>query len=236
MQWRTDFANEYGLSPAQIEACARLLEELESRSDRGLTAVTGRKNLLNVHFRDSLALLAFRELDDIEKIIDIGSGAGFPGLPLAIARPQQHFTLLEANARKSEFIRQTISLLDLDNAVVINCRAEDLARTPERESYGLALARAVGPLAVVLEYCLPLVQVGGHALLQRGDRENGDSTRAGTVAHLLGGELVRVEPVQPFPEAKNLHVWVFGKPEASPSLFPRRAGIPGKRPLSADGK
>lgn len=176
-------------------------------------------------------LLDFPEMIASNGVLDIGSGAGFPGLPLAIARPRKEFSLLEANRRKCEFIRQMVSRLALGNVNVINARAEDLARTEARESFDLALARAVASMPAVLEYSLPLVAVGGSAVLQRGRREEGDASLAASVAGSLGGQLDRIEPVRPYIEAENLNVWIFKKTDATPVKYPRRAGIPGKRPL-----
>lgn len=231
MSWRTEFSHSYRLSGQQIAALAGLLEELSRRADRGLTAVTDRNRMIDVHFRDSLVLLDFPEMASSENVIDIGSGAGFPGLPLAIARPQKRFLLLESNRKKCVFIGQMLAELEIGNVEVINSRAEDLARTDARESFDLALARAVSSLPAVLEYSLPLVAVGGHAILQRGRRNANDAEISRDVAAQLGGGLDHIEPVQPYHGVRNLHVWVFSKHHPTDSRFPRRPGIPGKRPL-----
>lgn len=232
MTWKKKIAGDYSLSTSQISKFHTLLEYLAGISDRNLTAVTGEENIVNFHFRDSLGLLAFNEFVDAEIIVDVGSGAGFPGLPLAIARPDKSFTLMEARSRKCDFIDDAVRLLELNNVRSLQSRAEDAARAECRDTFDLAVARAVGSLPVVLEYVLPLLKSGGSALLQRGIREDGDESSAAALAPLLGGRLERIEPSYPYPGSKNLHVWVFSKVMATPERFPRRSGIAKKRPLS----
>ena len=175
---------------------------------------------MNVHFRDSLSLLSFDQLQTADSVVDIGSGAGFPGLPLAIACPDKSFSLLEANGKKCEFLAATIKALCLTNVEIAPLRAEDAGRSTMRDHFDLALARAVGPLAVVLEYTLPLLTVGGTALLQRGAREAGDKQVSREIALMLGSELVSVSPVKPYPGSRNLHVWRFLKTLPTPERFP----------------
>jgi len=232
MTWEEEIAAEYSLSASQISKLHALLEYLAGISDRNLTSVTGEANIVNFHFRDSLALLAFNEFAEADRIVDVGSGAGFPGLPLAIACPEKSFTLLEARSRKCGFIDDAVDLLELHNVRSLQSRAEEAAGGVYRDYFDLAVARAVGSLPVVLEYVLPLLKTGGSALLQRGNREDGDESSAATVARLLGGRLEKIEPSYPYPGSKNLHVWVFSKTMATPKRFPRRSGIAKKRPLS----
>lgn len=233
MDWREQLSGRYGLSEGQIASLARLLELLMEQTDRNLTAVTGAESIIRVHFLDSLWLLGLPEMPRSGDIVDIGSGAGFPGLPLAIARPALNFSLIEANGRKSAFIARAIKDLALKNAAVLPRRAEEVAASRLRESFDLGLARAVGSLPEVLEYALPLLKVGGHALLQRGAREKRDLEPASKAATLLGGELGRIADATPYPEAKNLHVWVFNKIAATPVKYPRRPGMARKRPLGS---
>lgn len=233
MTWQRDLKSAYGLDDRQIQAFERLLDILVASADRNLTAVTGRKRIVDVHFRDSLCLLAFEELGTAADICDIGSGAGFPGIPLAIALPGKKFTLIESNGKKCAFLDSTASRLVLKNASVLHARAEEAARTSLRDSFDLALARAVGPLPVVIEYALPLLRPGGKALLQRGARETGDENLADSVAHRLRGSLDSISAVEPYPGSKNLNVWIFSKTGPTPGRFPRRPGMARKRPLKA---
>lgn len=231
MSWQNDLAHAYKLTPRQVTALESLVHHLELHADRGLTAVTERDNIIDIHLRDSLSLLALPETGPVMSVIDVGSGGGFPGLPLAIARPSVSFSLLESNSRKCIFIESCIDLLGLRNARVINSRAETAGHAETRESFDLALARALGPLPVVLELALPLVRPGGFLLMQRGGRRSGDEAVALEVAPMLGGSLRRVVPVKPYPQARRLHVWVFEKQNTTPDCYPRRPGIPRKRPL-----
>lgn len=231
MNWQEQLSSQHGLSRRQVSLLEKLIWLLQSRSDRGLTAVTGTDNIVNVHFRDSLGLLHIPEVCNSRAAIDIGSGAGFPGLPLALARPDMQVTLLESSRKKCDFLAEAVALLGLKNVSIICSRSETAGRSRWRDSFDLALARALGPLPVAIEYSLPLVKNGGHAVLQRGARQAGDETAAAAAASQVGGALDRVEPVTPYPGAKNLHVWVFKKTAATPEKFPRRPGLAKKRPL-----
>lgn len=231
MSWQRDLGSRCGLEESQVSAFERLLEMLISKRDSGLTAVKGPAGIIKVHFLDSLSLTTLPELSGARTAADIGSGAGFPGLPLAIARPELQVSLVEANKKKSAFIADAIQKLGLDNANVLHARAEEVGRSKLRESFDVAFARAVGSLPEVLEYSLPLLKQGGHALLQRGAREAGDERLAGSAARELGGRLVRVDLSVPYPSAKNLHIWVFEKTSPTPENYPRRPGLAKKRPL-----
>lgn len=223
---------DFGLSESQAAALARLVELLTGAAARSVTRISEPEQIIDLHIRDSLSLLALPELQRASQVIDIGSGAGVPGLPLAIALPSAAFSLLEANGRKCDFIRGAVASLGLANVTVVCARAEDAGRSELREVFDTALARAVGPLEVVLEYALPFLRHGGNALLQRGQRRPGDEVQAAAIAAMLGGRLERIKAVQPYPEAKNLHIWVFHKIAATPERYPRRPGMPKKRPLA----
>lgn len=231
MSWQEKICSDFGISSARVALLEKLLELLTGISDRNLTAVITADLIVDVHFRDSLSLLSFDELQTADSVVDIGSGAGFPGLPLAIACPDKSFSLLEANGRKCEFLAAAIKALCLTKVEIAAVRAEDAGRSAMRDHFDLALARAVGPLSVVLEYTFPLLKVGGTALLQRGAREEGDKQVSREIAVILGGELISVSPVKPYPGSRNLHVWRFLKTLPTPERFPRRPGMAKKRPL-----
>lgn len=230
--WQLDFQNQFGLQPSQIKALERYLKMLVSTRGRGLTAVTEPVAIVDVHFRDSLSLLEIPETASATRAVDIGSGAGLPGLPLAIARPQLQILMLESVRRKYEFIRHAIDSIGLKNASAMNLRAEEAGQTDLRQSFDLAFARAVGSLPEVLEYSLPLLKTGGFALLQRGAYTRNDVERASKAAEFLGGTLSRIGAVKPYPAARNLSVWIFHKHATTPRQYPRRPGVPRKRPLS----
>ena len=232
MTWQTGLEADFHLDGSQIASFEKLLHLLAKQSDRNLTAVTEPENIVAIHFRDSLGLIDFPETKSAKLAVDIGSGAGFPGLPLAIAIPSLTVTMIEARRRKCEFIEKAIATLELANASALALRAEDAGRSEMRATFDIAFARAVGSIAEVLEYCFPLLKTGGSALLQRGDRSPGDEEQAGKVAELLGGTLDRIESAKPYSNAKNLHIWVFSKTVITPDRYPRRPGVARKRPLN----
>jgi 16S rRNA (guanine527-N7)-methyltransferase len=231
MTWKDDLIRDFGLSPEQVGRLVILLDHVSGESDRNLTAVTGSANIVDFHFRDSLSILDPLLAQRASRIVDIGSGAGFPGLPLAVALPLAHFTLIDSRRGKSSFISDMARLLELENVTVLCQRAEEAGHSPLRESFDTALARALGSLPVSLELTLPFVRRGGSVLLQRGRRVDGDLNLARSVSAKLGGELSDINHVTPFPSARNLHLWTFLKVSETPAMFPRRTGVPEKRPL-----
>jgi 16S rRNA (guanine527-N7)-methyltransferase len=214
---------------------ARLLAENERA---GLTSSgTTREAIYRRHFAESLALLealdARGELPKEARVIDIGSGGGLPGIPFAIARPDLRVTLLEATAKKAAFLRDITGELRLENASVVEARAEDAGREPaHREAYDVAVARAVAPLRVLLELAIPFVRVGGLLAAPKGSAAPRELSEAGAALRELGSEVV---------EAWRLEVLGAGGPPPTLILvrknaptaerYPRRAGIPKKRPL-----
>jgi 16S rRNA (guanine527-N7)-methyltransferase len=166
------------------------------------------------------------------RMIDVGAGAGFPGIPLKLICPATRLTLLEATGKKVTFLGHVVERLGLRRVTTIKARAEELAHDPaHREQYDLALARAVAELPVVVEYTLPFCKLGGWMVAQKGEAGAAEAWRAETAITLLGGELRRVVPVElpGLPEDRSLVL--VEKVGPTPSTYPRRPGIPGKRPL-----
>ncbi|HEY8293452.1 MAG TPA: 16S rRNA (guanine(527)-N(7))-methyltransferase RsmG [Thermomicrobiales bacterium] len=207
-----------------------------------LTAITDPADVQTRHFADSLTVVpavdAYVRLigGDVAmlstvRVLDVGSGAGFPGLPLAIMRPRVAVTLLEATGKKVAFIRRVTDDLGLDNATALNLRAEEAAHHPTlRGQMDIVLARAVARLPILLEYCLPFVRLNGFVLaLKAGDLA--DELREGARAAVeLGGTIGPITPV-PVPGLEN-HVLIrIDKTGETPAKYPRRPGIPTKRPL-----
>lgn len=181
-------------------------------------------------FLDSLLAVKTGLFHSGMKVIDIGSGAGFPALPLKIYYPEVKFWLVEARAKKVEFLRQVVALLGLKGVTVINERAENLAHQPDyREKFDLATARAVAPLPVLLEYCLPFVRLNGFLLAYKGPKVEEELKLAGKALNILGGVVVARE--QALIEGKERFLVVINKVKQTPREFPRKAGIPKKRPL-----
>lgn len=163
--------------------------------------------------------------------IDVGSGAGFPGVPLAILRPDIRFTLLDSLGKRVDFLRGVIDALGL-NAEAVHLRAEDAARRPElRERFDLAVARAVAPMNVLCEYLMPFTRVGGRMLALKGPTLDAELDAARGAIALLGGEIERVQPLAvPGRDWDHRAAWVR-KVTPTPDRFPRRAGVPAKKPL-----
>lgn len=168
---------------------------------------------------------------DAATAVDVGSGAGFPGIPLAIMLPDTCFTLIDALGKRVDFLREVIDRLGL-NAVALHLRAEDAARREDlREGFDLAVARAVAPMNVLCEYLLPLVKVGGHMLALKGPGLDDELTQAGNALSLLGGAIERTQPLAiPGRDWNHQAAWIK-KAAHTPEKYPRRAGAAEKRPL-----
>jgi len=222
------------LDQAQLAAFARYRELLLDWNTRvNLTAITAPQEILTRHFLDSLTcLLAVPEVQwgAPARLIDIGSGAGFPGLPLAMVCPNWHVTLLEATGKKVRFLEAVISELGLENVVTRHGRAEEMARDLSwRGSYDLATARAVASLPTLLEFCSPFLSPGGLMLLpKKGDLAE-EMTAGRSAAPHLGVRLL--DPI-PLPFGNDGRVIIPARQERPcPLLYPRAAGAPVKHPL-----
>jgi 16S rRNA (guanine527-N7)-methyltransferase len=177
---------------------------------------------------DALPLLPY--LPPGGSIVDLGSGAGTPAIALAVARPESRFLLVEASRKKAGFLEVVCRELGLANVDVLHARAEDLGRMPvHRERYDAVTARAVADLAVLAEYAIPLLKVGGVALFPKGSRARLEAARAGPALALLGGAADVYEPARP----PGPQIVVLRKMSPTPAVYPRRPGVPARRPLSA---
>lgn len=184
------------------------------------------------HLADSLSGLELPVVREASRAVDIGSGGGFPGIPLAKALPQVRFTLIDSVGRKTEFLERAVDLLGLESVEVLTTRSEDLAAGEGREAFDLALARAVGPLSVLAELASPLLSEGGSLVAWKGSREEAEEERVGRLTDRLAMEVDQVLPIRPFPGSRTRHLYVLRKSGPTPSGLPRRAGMARKRPLS----
>jgi 16S rRNA (guanine527-N7)-methyltransferase len=230
-----ELVRRHDLAPRQ-HACLRALLSALGGNPHAPTAVRDPATAVDVHLADSLAGLGplDRFLADRApvRVADIGSGAGLPGIPLAIARPSIEFDLVEATGRKCAFLEDLTAHLDLRNARVRRARAEELPAQAGRESYGAILARAVAPLATLVEYAGPLLEQGGGLIAWKG-RPDSREERAGQVAAAeVGLELVAVEPVTPYEQSRNRHLYLYRKVRPCPARFPRRPGLARRKPLA----
>jgi 16S rRNA (guanine527-N7)-methyltransferase len=203
---------------------------LEQESDPP-TTVRDRQAALGLHLADSLTGLEAPELAGAHRIADIGSGAGFPGLPLAIALPTSQIDLIESARRKCLVIDRLANAAGIGNARAIPERAETWATTEGREAYDAVTARAVAPLAVLLEYAAPLLRDEGVLVAWKGARDEAEERAAARAAKQLGMEHTEVRQVTPFEGAENRHLHTYAKRSATPQAFPRRPGMAKKRPL-----
>jgi 16S rRNA (guanine527-N7)-methyltransferase len=223
------------LTSGQLEAFELYYRELTAWNARdNLTAITDYEDVQVKHFLDSLSCLqVLTALSPQTRCIDIGAGAGFPGLPLKMVSPQIRLTLLEAKGKKVRFLEHLVQGLGLRDVKIIKGRAEELGQHPcHREAYGLALARAVAELPVLLEYGLPLTMVGGTFVAQKGAEIEGEVEAAQTAMGILGGLLKEVKEVHLPGMEVSRRLVVVEKVGPTPQKYPRRAGIPAKRPLT----
>jgi 16S rRNA (guanine527-N7)-methyltransferase len=207
-----------------------------SAREFNLTAVRDPEAIETRHFIEALAfgaLLAKRGLlTEGARLLDVGSGAGLPGLPLKLAWPSLRVTLLEATGKKCRFLEAVVAELGLEGVSVIEARAEEAAHDAAlRGRFDLVVARAVAPLPVLLEYCLPFLEVGGHFVASKGSAAKREVEASDAALRELGGVLEDLVPFYP-PEVAGQTVVIVRKIAETPERYPRRTGIPSKRPLA----
>lgn len=203
---------------------------LEKNKVMNLTAITDPDEMLTRHYLDSLSPLMTGVFAEGSKVVDIGAGAGFPSLPLKIARPDLAVTMLDSLNKRVGFLGEAIDALGLDGITAVHMRAEDGGRGPMRESFDVAVARAVADLAVLAEYALPFVRLGGRFIAMKGGEPEEETASAMAAIKTLGGKLAEVKKVEIGGEL--LHsLCVIEKIGKTPSEYPRKAGKPAKEPI-----
>jgi 16S rRNA (guanine527-N7)-methyltransferase len=222
------------LSAEQQQAFERYAQELIAWNEScvNLTAITDPLAIEMRHFLDSLSVLRAVQLAPQAKVIDVGAGAGFPGLPLRIVCPALQLTLLEATGKKTAFLEHIAKHLNLSSVKVVNARAEEAGQSAaHREQYDLVLARAVAHMPILVEYLLPLCRIGGRCIALKGESAAVEVGVAEHALRLLGGRLAQLTPIE-LPHVVETHyLVVIEKVAATPSHYPRRPGIPSKKPL-----
>jgi len=223
------------LDPRAREGLERVLALLAA-DPRSLSSVREPNRAWEVHVSDSLAGLEVDDLARAAAIADLGAGAGFPGLPLAAARPRARVDLIESNRRKADFIAEAIAVAGLENARAVPARSETWATRPPpvggREAYDAVVARAVGPLAALAELAAPLLREGGALVAWKGGRDADEERELAASARGLAMAPERVLAVRPFEAARSRHLHVVRKVGPTPHGLPRRPGVASKRARS----
>ena len=207
-------------------------ELLEWNRKFNLTAIRDSESIRTKHFLDSLSCVLAWKAAPPARMIDVGTGAGFPGIPIKILYPNLKLTLVESVGKKAMFCQHIVRILGLERVDVIQARAEDLGQDPaHREKYDWAVARAVANLNVLSEYLIPLVRVGGSMLAQKGESGPAEAQSAEGAMHLLGGKLKQLIPVHLPGVADDRYLILADKVAATPPKYPRKPGIPAKQSL-----
>jgi 16S rRNA (guanine527-N7)-methyltransferase len=199
--------------------------------ERGFLGPHEATRLRERHIDDALALAAVRSPLAGERWVDLGSGAGLPGLPLAVAFPATHFTLVDAQRRRVDWVASTAVALRVTNVEAVHARLEDFGRSAGRERFDVATARALGPLPVVAELGVPVLRVGGTLLVPRGTPSDEEMEQLARAGGILGAEVREVIPNPSSPIDQVGSVVIMAKIAATSPRFPRRSGVPARSPL-----
>jgi 16S rRNA (guanine527-N7)-methyltransferase len=233
-----DGAQKMGINlhKEQVKKFSRYLELLVQWNQKiNLTSLKAPQEIIIKHFLDSISCIKdINKYINIEgiSIIDVGAGAGFPGIPIKIAYPSIRLSLLEARKKKTIFLEKVTGEMNFQQVKILNGRAETFGKDADhRERYDIAISRAVARLNVLSEYCLPLVRVGGLFIAQKGRSYKEETEKSLKTIQVLGGELIGVENVLiPFINQER-YLLVIKKIKNTPSKYPRKEGLPQKRPL-----
>ena len=232
---RTDLARLHlEVSEPELGQLARYLDLLlETNEQFNLTSVRDRDQAWRRHVLDSLTLLPhLADLAEGAGVIDVGSGGGQPGVPVAITQPRLRITLLEATGKKARFLERCVRELGLTQTRVVTARAELAGQDrAHRQKYDVAVCRALGPMREVLEYLLPLVRIGGEALAMKGPTVAAEMELAGNAMAVLGGGELEIVPAYPDGFAMDAVIVAVAKAQATPRAYPRPPGTPRHQPL-----
>lgn len=226
-----DFGIE--LTQQQKEQFVRYYEILvEWNQVMNLTAITEFEEVLVKHFVDSLAVSSVLDVDKVDRVIDIGTGAGFPGIPLKIVYPHLEITLLDSLKKRIGFLNEIVDNLGLKKVETIHGRAEEYAKQKEyRETYDLCVSRAVANLSTLSEYCLPYVKVQGHFVPYKSGKIEEELRESEKALKILGGHLENVHKFHLGDTDMSRSLVVIKKEKSTPKKYPRKAGMPSKEPL-----
>lgn len=219
------------LNDEQIESFYDFMNILiEKNKVMNLTGITDPKEVILKHFIDSLTILKY--IDKNSRVIDVGTGAGFPGLPLKMVENTLKMTLLDSLNKRINFLNEVIDFTDLEEIKTIHGRAEDFGKNDEyREKYDVATSRAVAPLNVLLEYMIPFIKVGGKCVCMKGSNCDDEIENAKNAVKTLGGEIEKIERFSLPNSDNNRTILIIKKVKKTEEQYPRNAGIPTKKPL-----
>lgn len=217
------------LSEEQLESFKKYYKLLTKWNEKiNLTAITKEEDVITKHFADSLTILKY--IPNGSKVIDVGTGAGFPGIPLKVANKSLDVTLLDSLNKRILFLDEVIKELDLKNIQTIHGRAEEVAHDKtHREQYDIAVCRAVAKLNVLAEYMLPYLKVGGTFICMKGPNIDEEIETSKKAINLLGGKIEKMESFEL--EENQRNIIIIRKEKQSPKNFPRKAGTPNKTPI-----
>ncbi|MBQ7703652.1 MAG: 16S rRNA (guanine(527)-N(7))-methyltransferase RsmG [Firmicutes bacterium] len=205
---------------------------LEINRTMNLTRVEDPQEFWDKHVLDSLACVGMEEYAEAHRVLDLGTGAGFPGIPLSVFSPDKEFLLVDSVGKKLKAVEDEARKIGLTNVSFVHGRAEDLARETEyREAFDLCVSRAVAGLPVLLEYCLPFIKVGGHVLSYKGPGYQEEVDASANALKKLGGEIVSVQRAGLEEKDMDHYIIVVRKTTRTPKQYPRKAGTPSKNPL-----
>jgi 16S rRNA (guanine527-N7)-methyltransferase len=196
-----------------------------------LTAITDDDDIIKKHFIDSIKVFNFKEFNNAKRIIDIGTGAGLPGIPIKIVKPEAEVVLLDSLMKRVNFLNEVIKKLNLNDIKAIHGRAEEFGKVEYREVFDIAVSRAVANLTLLSELCLPFVKVGGYFVAMKGPSVDAEITDAKAAISALGGKLQEVVEFDIEGSDLKHNLVIIRKISKTPKQFPRKTGVAAKKPL-----